>query len=347
MKYRFPILICALLLAIAGVFWIQSQIDSASSSVAKPNCNRVRQCLNADRAWPPGMEFCPTILVPEIIRSRSKDGKWGYSMSFGECSKDTVIAQKFDVAEKFGNNGLAKVSQDGKWGYVNIKGEEVIPIRFDEVGDFDSGLVPVRENSIWGYYDAQGHKAVPPLYEAVSGVWRNERSAVQLRGEWGYVNTRGDEVVKPRFNKVTEFQDGLAKVELNQKWGVIDDKGNFVIEPTFDAIFSTAYPGLLLVVVNRKYGYFDKGKEIILPRLVKPVKAKYDEISGNVKVVLNAAALVPAGNAAPGDPKVSTGAWYFLDSPNEKLRFDEDGKAQLWRNGEWFYVSQNGVLVRQ
>jgi len=291
------------------------------------------------------MESCPKILVPETVRSRAEDGKWGYSMSFEECSKDSIILPQFDVAEKFGYNGLAKVSRNGKWGYVNLKGEEIIPLHFDEVGDFDSGLVPVKLNKKWGYFDAQGHNAVPPFFDAVSGVWRNELSAVQLHGKWGYVNPRGDTVIKPIFDKVTEFRDGLAKVELDQRWGVINTAGDAVIKPTFDAIFSTSDPRLLLVALHQKYGYFDnKGKEIIPPRLVKPVKARYN--SGGVQVVLNAAALTTASDTSATTSKVLTNAWYFLNSPNEKLRFDENGKAQLWRNGEWFYVSEKGMLMK-
>ncbi|MCL2590527.1 MAG: WG repeat-containing protein [Betaproteobacteria bacterium] len=316
------------------------------SPVAKPNCDEVRQCLRAERAWPPGMEGCPKILVPETVRSRAKDGKWGYSMDFGECSQDSIISPQFDVAEKFGYNGLAKVSRNGKWGYINLKGEGIIPLHFDEVGDFDSGLVPVKLNNKWGYFNAQGDNAVPPFFDAVSGVWRNELSAVLLQGKWGYVNPRGDTVIKPSFDKVTEFRDGLAKVEVNQRWGVIDTTGATVIEPAFDAIFSIADPRLLLVALNRKYGYFDnKGKEVIPLRLVKPVKARYD--SGGIQVVLNATTLTQLGDtAAATAASVPINAWYFLDSVNEKLRFDENGKAQLWRNGEWFYVNPKGMLVK-
>ncbi|MDR2014580.1 MAG: WG repeat-containing protein [Azoarcus sp.] len=345
MKYRLPILICVLLLTAAGIFWVQSRMESVTPSVIKTNCDRVKQCIRAERAWPPSMESCPKILVPETIRSRNKDGKWGYSLNFGECSKDSIIAPKFDIAEKFGNNGLAKVSRNGKWGYVNLKAEEVIPLHFDEVGDFDFGLVPVRLHNKWGYFNAQGQVAVPINFDAVSGLWRDELSAVQLQGKWGYVTPRGETIIKPVFDKATEFQKGLAKVEVNKRWGVINTAGDIIIPPAFDAIFSTTDARMLLVALNRRYGYYDSnGKEIIPPRLVKPVQARYN--SGGVQVALNATALMPADNASATTPDVLTNAWYFLDAPNEKLRFDENGKAQFWHNGEWLYTSQAGMLLR-
>jgi len=345
MKYRLPILICVLLLTVIGIFWGQTRMKDVNPSVIKTNCDRVKLCLRTEVAWPPGMEYCPRILVPETVRSRARNGKWGYSMNFGECSKDSIISPRFDAAEKFGFNGLAKVSQDGKWGYVNLKGEEIIPLHFEEVGDFDYGLVPVKLNKKWGYFNAQGQIAVSINFDAVSGVWREELSAVQLQGKWGYVNPRGDTVIKPGFDKATEFRNGLAKVEVNQRWGLINTVGETIIAPTFDTIFSTDDARLLLVTLNRRYGYFDnKGKEIIPPHLVKPVRARYN--SGGVQVALNTSALMQVPNAPATTPDVLINAWYFLDSPNEKLRFDENGKAQLWRNGEWFYISSKGMLIK-
>jgi hypothetical protein len=351
MKYRLPALLLVVSLTAGGIFLIQSQIEpeseKPSAASKKTSCNLVKQCLRAEIAWPPGMESCARILAPETVRSRGKDGKWGYSINSEECSKDPIISPRFDTAEKFGYNGLAKVSRDGKWGYVNLKGYEIIPLHHDEAGDFDFGLVPVKLNKMWGYYNAQGQIAVPINFDAVSGIWRDELSAVQLRGKWGYVNPQNETVIAPRFDRVTAFRKGFAKVEVKRKWGIINTAGEAIIAPAFDAIFSTDDDRLFLVALNQKYGYVDSnGREIIPPRLLKPVRARYN--SGGVQVALNAEALTPASpaSAATASPDVRTGAWYFLDSPNEKLRFDENGKAQFWRNGEWFYISQAGMLLK-
>ena len=348
MKYRLPILICVLLLTAIGIIWIQPRMDSTKSSGIKPNCSRVKQCLRAEVAWPQGMEYCPSTLAPWTVRNRSRDGKWGYSMSIRECASDTIISPRFDVAEKFGLNGLAKVSRDGKWGYVNLKGEETIELIFDAVGDDDYGLIPVRVNDKWGYVNTQGQIAVRPRFDEVSGVWGDEhnRSAVQLQGKWGYVAPNGDTVIEPRFDRVTGFHKGFAKVEMNRRWGLINKAGETVIAPSYDAIFSTHDDNLFLVVLNRRYGYFDNtGREIIPPRLVKPPKVRHN--SARYQVSLSQEMLVSDDAAATAaTPDVRINGWYFLDSPKEKLRFDENGKAQFWRNGEWFYINSKGMLEK-
>ncbi|MDR2924666.1 MAG: WG repeat-containing protein [Azoarcus sp.] len=342
-KYRLPILIGILLLTAVGIFLAQPWINSVEPSAIKTSCDKIRQCLRVEQAWPPGMEYCPRVLVPGAARHRA-NGKWGYSVNFEECGADSIIPAKFDVAEKFAFNGLAKVSQGGKWGYVNLKGGEAIPLNYDEVGDFDHGMVPVKRNGKWGYSDAQGLITVPTHFDAVSGIWQDGLSAVLVQGKWGYVNPHGEMAIKPGFDRVTKFQDGLARVQIKRKWGIINTAGELVIQPSFDAIFQTSDPHLLLVARNQKYGYFDdKGKEIIPPHLIKPVRARYN--SGGWQIVLNSAALSSASSAAAASYNVLLSAWHFLDTPNEKLRFDENGKAQLWRNGEWFHVSQAGKLI--
>jgi hypothetical protein len=338
MKYRLPLFVTALLLTALIIFW-QPRMESAKPASNKADCGRVKQCLSAENAWPPGMEYCPAVLVPWTHRERSKDNKWGYSIDSGECSKQQLIAPRYDIAEKFGNNGLAKVSKNGKWGYINLKGGESIPLNFDEIGDFNFGLVPVKSNNKWGYYNAQGFSVTPFLnFDEVSGIWRNERSAVQINKKWGYINPTGETVIAPKFGKASEFMDGLAKVELNGKWGVIDTTGKTILPPNYDVIFSVANVPLLLVSLDGKYGYFDyKGNEVIPLYLTTPVKVR-DGGSMKIQANLNETTWTLADNV-PAVIEVNPNQWFYINNgEKEKLRFDENGKAQLWRNGEWFYM---------
>jgi hypothetical protein len=365
-SHRLLILLLTLLI-IAVLFLIQSRMESPeppAQNITAVSCKAIKQCLEAGYAWPPKMEYCPAQLTPMTSRFRAQDGKWGYMVAYEGCiNPRTLVAPKYDVAGKFGDNGLAKVSLNGKWGYVNLKGEESIPLNYDEVGDFDYGLAPVRLSGKWSYLDARGGViGVGALFDAVSAVWRSDLSAVQVNGKWGYINPQGNVVIDMNFDSASNFQGsaksdptktGLAKVELNGKWGVVDTSGNIVVPIHFDAVFhvSSAHPAdpaFLLVALNRRYGLFDqKGVELIPPRLVRPVRPRYDD-NKFIQVNLNATTLVPAGSGQDSGqkPLPLKSGWFYLDSPNEKLRFDEQGKAQFWRNGEWFSIDDQGRLVK-
>jgi hypothetical protein len=290
------------------------------------------------------MQYCPAVLAQFTVRKRASNDKWGYAMDYEGCSTEQIIAPRFDIAEKFGNNGLAKVKGGGKWGYINLKGEEVIPLRFDEVGDFSYGLAPVKSNSKWGYINAEGQAAVPSSFDAVSGGWRDGLSAVLIGKKWGYIDLKGETVIAPEFDQAMEFMNGLAKVEVGGKWGAVDTHGKVVIPLDFDVILSTSDSGLLLVARNRKYGYFDaKGVEIIPPLMIKPVQVRRDG-SGAIQINLNEFALAPDGGNIWSDT-VHLNGWFYHNATNEKMRFDENGKAQIWRKGEWFYISKQGKLI--
>jgi hypothetical protein len=365
-SHRLLILLLTLLIS-AILFLIQSRMEQSESPVQSTiNCKAVRQCLGAGYAWPPKMDSCPALLSPITARFRVENGKWGYMVAHEGCiSSQTLVAPKYDVADKFEQNGLAKVSLDGKWGYVNLKGEESIPLNYDEVGDFDYGLVPVRLSGKWSYLDARGGViGVGALFDAVSAVWRNGLSAVQVNGKWGYISPQGNIEIDTHFDSAENFQTlrkghlpeediNLAKVELNGKWGVIDKKGNVVVPIHFDAVFYVppahpTDPPFLLVALNRRYGFFNhKGTEIIPLRLVKPVGLRYDN-NNFIQAHLNETTLVPVGSGQDSGQKslpLKSG-WFYLDFPNEKLRFDEHGKAQFWRNGEWFSIDDQGRLVK-
>jgi hypothetical protein len=344
MKYRVPIFIAVLLITVVILILAQLRLASMQQDADMLNCDKVKQCLKADSTWPSKMQYCPAALAPLTVRKRSQNGKWGYAVDLEGCITEQIVAPRFDVAEKFGNNGLAKVRDGEKWGYINLKGEEAVPFHFDEVGDFSYGLAPIKSNGKWGYFDAQRQSIIHPVFDAVSGIWRDSLSAAEDNGKWGYINLAGDRVIPFRFDHVTEFSEGVAKVELNGKWGLIDLLGNTVIPLDFDVIFSTADPGLLLVVSNHKYGYFNaKGQVIIPPCLVKPVQMRRDG-SGAIQIHLNEFALT-AANGAIGSATVPVNGWFYLDATNEKVRFDENGKVQLWRKGAWFYINGRGQLI--
>ena len=54
--------------------------------------------------------------------------------------------------------------------------------------------------------------------------------------KWGFIDTTGNVVVAPKYNEVTNFNDGLARVRIGQRWGLIDTKGTVLRKPTFQSI---------------------------------------------------------------------------------------------------------------
>ncbi|MDR2032722.1 MAG: WG repeat-containing protein [Azoarcus sp.] len=312
---------------------------------AVSDCERMRQCVRAAYAWPSGLQGCPAVLRSAAFKYRGTNGKWGYNVAEGACIEAQLVAPRFEAVGDFGDNGLAKVKFNGKWGYIDLKGSETIPLLFDEIGDFDSDLLPVKAHGKWGYLDATARTIVPPSFQAVSGVWRDGLSAVRVDDKWGYVDLGGDLAIAPRFDQAGEFRNGLARVAAGRRWGVIDTQGEVVIPLNFDTIFTTGDPGLFMVSHRRRFGYFDSlGNEIIPARLSRPLKTKRDD-NGLIQIYFDASLTRPI-HANPGDPAIPVDGWFYLDAEKEKMRFDENGKALLWRGDDWFHITPEGGLVK-
>jgi len=364
MKNRLPLIVILSLITIVIIVWIQPKIESKKPDASLPSCSKVMQCLNAPGEWQSKLPFCPATLAPYTVRQYArKTGKWGYALNYEGCVERSIVPPNFDVATKFGNNGLAKVQKNNKWGYIDLKGEEIVKLYFDEIGDFDHGLVPAKANGKWTYFNAQGHPALPARFDAVSGTWSSGLAAVREDGKWGYIDLKGETVVAPTYDRAVDFHNGLAKVESDGKWGVIDARGTVLLPTLYDVIFSIApetvapeggaVPELLLAAANGRFGYFDivtpvgGGREIreIIPVLLhEAVKIRRDN-NGAVQVYLANAKSTLSEDIGTGE-KTSVKGWFYLDGHSEKLRFDENGKAQLWRRDEWFYITNVGRLVR-
>ena len=76
-----------------------------------------------------------------------------------------------------------------EWGYIDMTGNEIIPRKYKEVGDFSEGF-----------------------------------AKVQLDEKWGYIDKTGNEIIPLKYDFANDFSDGLAIVVINEKFGFIDKK---------------------------------------------------------------------------------------------------------------------------
>lgn len=111
------------------------------------------------------------------------------------------LSRKYD--QVFVNNGDIRtysIALDGKYGLVDAEGNEVIPPRYDWLGEgFYNGLL------LAGY------------------VIEGKRTA-------GFINLKGEEVIAQREWWVTNFKNGVALASYDgKKWGVINKKGDTII----------------------------------------------------------------------------------------------------------------------
>jgi len=96
------------------------------------------------------------------------------------------IGETYIDAELF-YDGLAAVEKESKWGFIDVKGEEVIPPRFESVGSFREGFAPVEIDGHWGYIDRNGKIVIEPSFDGASGV-ENGVARVKLDDKVGSID---------------------------------------------------------------------------------------------------------------------------------------------------------------
>ena len=173
---------------------------------------------------------------------------------------------------------LAKAqSADGKVGFLNMEGKVIIPMTYDESGQFSEGLVPIRKGKQWGYLDGTGKTVIPFGFEYANS-FSEGLAAVQKNGSWSYINASGKTVTTKTYDLASSFSEGLAGVKSGEKWGYIDKTGAMVIEAKYDGVQGFSQGRGIVTIMNTKEGgklewkngVVDKsGKEIVEPKFRK------------------------------------------------------------------------------
>ena len=184
------------------------------------------------------------------------------------CCVLSIDAQTYSYkGGRDSNTGLTRVKNNaGKYGYIDDTGTEIIPTKYDELGDFGDGkrLAVAKYYGKYGYLKPNGQMATEFKYDiALSFDWDNRLAPVatkKVNGEYvfGYINLSGTEVIPIKYEIAMPFCDGLAAVCMGDKYGFINEEGTKVIDYQYDDVEWGFYEGYAWVKKNGKWGLIDK-----------------------------------------------------------------------------------------
>ena len=183
---------------------------------------------------------------------------------------EVVIPAKYTKSKFWFSEGLVGVKSRGLWGYIDKTGKEIIPLKYDNAGDFSEGLACVQIDYRYGFIDKEGNEVISLMYDDADS-FSEGLASVKLNGKWGYVDKTGKVVISLKYDEAWSFREGLAMVNMGQKrthicggkYGFIDKTGKEIIPLKYDCArpFSE---GLANVGLNGKFGFIDKeGNEVI------------------------------------------------------------------------------------
>lgn len=261
----------------------------------------------------------------EGMAAVQKKGKWGFINVKGE----EVIPCKYDEGARIFSEGLAAVMHGDKYGYINTKGEEVISNKYDWAFPFCEGFAKVILNGKCGFINTKGTLVVPCKYDR-AGAFSEGLAAVFRDGNWGYINKQGMEVIPCKLNAANKFHDGCAYVQDSEGfWCYINTKGSKVPKRNF------FYDGLAKIERNGEYGFINTKGEVAIP-------CKYDD----------------AQDFSNGMAAVMRGGKYgYINTKGEEVipcKFDKvygffEGRAAImigeYPDKKWGFIDKNGVVA--
>ena len=185
--------------------------------------------------------------------------------------KGEPVIQDFDadVIEPSDNTYIVGVRKECKYMVYDLNGNLLDTYNFLRNNRSDDAIFAVKKGGKWGYIDGYGKVIIPLEYEEV-GDFSEGLAAVRKDGKWGYINLKNEVVIPIEFTNrgVGSFKNGGAEYYTDRGAGLINLKGEIIAEPKYDSI--EYVNGNIAIVSFNGYNYlYDFVKEKKLKRLRK------------------------------------------------------------------------------
>lgn len=264
----------------------------------------------------------------------SKDGIFSYI----DRQNHVVISSKDYFVSSFkamSDNGLITVGtmngEARKWGFVDLTGNIVVPLEYEDVNLFSHNLASVKKNGLYGYVDTEGKVVIPLIYDSVKS-FENGIACITIDKKYGVIDINGNAVLEPKYDHISIYWDGIIAVQQDEKWGIFDKKGKQIVPFIYDSFHAYNCDGYAEVGQNGKCGLIDQNGKLVVPLEYESVSFFNDD--GYAEASLGKRKKVLIGH----DGKILKGFSNLL------FGFTE-GLAAVKKKGKWGYIDRTGVEI--
>jgi len=178
-----------------------------------------------------------------------------------------LLKDIFGYAGKGFSDGLVVVKITNKWGCLNTAGKVAIPLKYDNLSEFNNGFAIAKINERFYIVDHSGNEISvdDPNIKDIKEFSENLAPYTLLTGEKGFINTKGEKTIPAKFLSVGYFKNGLAWAKTKEElFGYLDKNGEWIIQPQFTAAKDfDGVSGLARVKKNEKWVYVNVKNEIV------------------------------------------------------------------------------------
>lgn len=206
-----------------------------------------------------------------IITGRGTDRlKFG----FVDNSANEIIPFTYDAIDY--HDQVLRVKKSSKWGVLDKNGKVVLPIEYDEIGEFKKygrkNMAKITKAGKHGMINKKGVIIIPCEYEDIIETrWNGEiffdGFKVKKNGKYGAVDFSGDVVWPIEYDDINIVGAGLADVEKDGRRGVVNHQGKWIEVQARGLIGEAMVYGYLVLDQNNegKVGAYNENGDIAIP----------------------------------------------------------------------------------
>jgi len=133
----------------------------------------------------------------------------------------------WDETEPF-TNGFARVLLNNKFSFVNINGNPIAAVEFEDARNFVNKLAAVKKSGKWGFINETGKTVIPFGYEIVYDFEEAVTPAYNNR-KWFLLKKNGEVIMPLDITVCYGFKNGVAKITKGNQEGILYPDGKMVL----------------------------------------------------------------------------------------------------------------------
>lgn len=238
-----------------------------------------------------------------LVKTKGKIG-------FINKNAEFVIPNQFDVIVSFKYGFMeVKLVRYEKSGLINLKGDLILPFKFDsiyyieplakssvelsEMRETNKNLSASKEQIFFvikkedkfGVMDNHRKWIIKPQKYLIKYFDKDVGFIISDGLYYGVMDMQGKIIIKPQYKAIYKFSNGFYKISEKGKVGIIDKKGEIVLEPKFDDIDTNDYP--FKFKQDNRYGFIDEKGKILFDIQLKAKEWGIDFSYNDVRVLMD------------------------------------------------------------
>ena len=166
--------------------------------------------------------------------------------------KNQEIFTQYDKVEAIQNQdkdgnlwyeqNVLKVQKDGKIGLIDLTGNEIIPIEYDEISAIPEieNSFKVKKDSKYGIVDGDGKTVVQAQYADIDVLGKDNKSGFIVKndsGKYGIVDYSNTQILEAKYDSIEKvYGNDMYVVTVSGKQKVVNKAGEDVLTTGFDSI---------------------------------------------------------------------------------------------------------------